>query len=91
MKINIAIRDFQNKNNFYLVLNLGVKEIMDLVENKHYQIACQRYFEWTHDKHTVDGGVNHPNQYFMESRNVLTGKKTIKTEGRLVLIFLLWY
>ncbi len=75
---NIFIGDFSNENFVFT----GIKEIMTLVENKHYQIACQRYFELTHDKQTVDGGVNHPNQYFMESRNVLTGKKTIKTEGR---------
>ncbi|CAL8086855.1 unnamed protein product [Orchesella dallaii] len=55
----------------------GIKEILNLVEQKHYQIACQRYFEWTHDKLTIEGGVTHPNQYFIESRNVLTGKKTI--------------
>lgn len=52
-----------------------------MIEGHHYQIACQKYFEWTHDKMTVDGGVNHPNQYFEESRAVLGGKKTIKTEG----------
>lgn len=60
---------------------LGMKEIMDLVEKHHFQIACQKYFEWTHGSMTVEGGVNHPNQYFEESRDVLSGKKTIKTEG----------
>ncbi|ODM90523.1 DNA primase large subunit [Orchesella cincta] len=61
----------------------GIKEILNLVELKHYQIACQRYFEWTHDKNTIEGGVTHPNQYFTESRNILTGKKTIKAEEKI--------
>jgi hypothetical protein len=54
---------------------------MDLVDKKHFQIACQKYFEWTHGSMTIEGGVNHPNQYFEESKEVLSGKKTIKAEG----------
>ena len=59
----------------------GVKEIMEYVEKHHYQIACQKYFEWTHNKATVEGGVNHPNQYYEESQKVLSGNFKIKTEG----------
>jgi len=70
-----------------MLSRLGVKEILDLIEGHHYQIACQKYFEWTHDQMTVEGGVNHPNQYFEESRAVLSGKKTLKSEGHLALGF----
>ncbi|CAG7818122.1 unnamed protein product [Allacma fusca] len=58
----------------------GVKEIMELVEKHHYQIACQRYFEWTHNKATVEGGVNHPNQYYGDSLKAISGSFKIKTE-----------
>jgi len=51
----------------------GIKEIIELAEKTHYSIACQKYFEWVHNKATVDGGINHPNQYFEESRKVLLG------------------
>lgn len=52
---------------------------MELVEAKHYQIACQKYFEWTHNKSTIEGGLNHPNQYFEESQAVVRGK--VKPSG----------
>jgi DNA primase large subunit len=58
----------------------GVKEIMELVEKHHYQIACQKYFEWTHHKATVEGGVNHPNQYYDESQKAISGSFKVKTE-----------
>ena len=54
---------------------------MEFVEKHHYQIACQKYFEWTHNKATVEGGVNHPNQYYNESQDVLSGNFKIKTES----------
>ena len=38
--------------------------MIDLVKNKHYQVACQRYFISTHPGSPGDGVGNHPNAYF---------------------------
>eukprot|EP00808_Paulinella_micropora_P016238 g27061.t1 len=42
------------------------KEILQLVEGQHYQLACRKYFEATHPgagAHAEEVG-NHPNKYF---------------------------
>lgn len=49
-----------------------IQDIVDLVSRQHFQIACQRYFEATHHAE-VDGGIQHPNQYFQESQKILNG------------------
>ncbi|KAB0797933.1 hypothetical protein PPYR_08926 [Photinus pyralis] len=45
-------------------------EIMTLVKDAHYQIACTKYFELTHHKQSKSV-INHPNQYFDESDEIL--------------------
>lgn len=50
-----------------------IQDIVDLVSRQHFQIACQRYFEATHNAE-VDGGIQHPNQYFQESQKILNGE-----------------
>ncbi|XP_054718625.1 LOW QUALITY PROTEIN: DNA primase large subunit-like [Uloborus diversus] len=58
----------------------GINEVMDLAAKGHYQIACTRYFELTHQDMSVDQGINHPNQYFEESQKIAKGiKKNDKT------------
>lgn len=49
-----------------------ITEIMDLVNKRHYQIACQRYWEALHGI-SIDAGINHPNQFFEESQKFLNG------------------
>jgi len=49
-----------------------IQDIVDLVSRQHFQIACQRYFEATHHSE-VDGGIQHPNQYFQESQKIING------------------
>ena len=51
-----------------------IQDIVDLVSRQHFQIACQRYFEVTHNNMEVDGGIQHPNQYFQESQKILNGE-----------------
>lgn len=46
-----------------------VDSILDKVKNKHFQLACQETFEGVHGCACMTG-VNHPNQYFDESRRV---------------------
>lgn len=56
---------------------------MDLVSRQHFQIACQRYFEATHDSE-VEGGIQHPNQYFQESQRILNGETKDKGANKSV-------
>lgn len=58
----------------------AIQEIVDLVTRHHYQIACQRYFEATHNTE-VDSGIQHPNQYFIESQKILNGEVKEKPKG----------
>jgi DNA primase large subunit len=57
-----------------------IREILGLVAGQHYQIACSKYYEVTHNKCDAGFGLNHPNQYFLESQKamgnkVITGKQ----------------
>uniref|UniRef100_A0AAR2JKB8 DNA primase large subunit n=1 Tax=Pygocentrus nattereri TaxID=42514 RepID=A0AAR2JKB8_PYGNA len=58
----------------------GIIQILDLVKGMHYQLACQKYFELTHNIEDAGFSLNHPNQYFMESQKLLSGGKDIKKE-----------
>lgn len=44
-----------------------VNEILDLVRNQHYEVACQRYFDVTHPGYVSEVPHGHPNKYFKES------------------------
>lgn len=59
---------------------LAIQEIVDLVSRQHFQIACQRYFEATHNTE-VDSGIQHPNQYFIESQKILNGETKERPKG----------
>lgn len=50
----------------------GIGEIMDLVSKSHYQLACTKYWEVTHNN-AESSGINHPNQYFEESQKLAQG------------------
>eukprot|EP00047_Mylnosiga_fluctuans_P006135 m.245055 g.245055 ORF g.245055 m.245055 type:complete len:521 (-) comp14592_c0_seq1:83-1645(-) len=52
-----------------------ITEILSLVADQKFQIACTRYFEATHKTTNTDLMLQHPNQYFLESRKLLTGEK----------------
>ncbi|XP_036430322.1 DNA primase large subunit [Colossoma macropomum] len=58
----------------------GIVQILDLVKGMHYQLACQKYFELTHNIEDAGFSLNHPNQYFMESQKLLGGGREIKKE-----------
>jgi len=51
----------------------STKEIIDLVKKQHFQVACARYFEVTHKLPEGSMNLNHPNEYFSESRKILNG------------------
>lgn len=55
------------------VNNRTMDDIMDKVRNRHYQLACTLTFESIHGS-LCDAGINHPNQYFIDSQKVLQSK-----------------
>ncbi|XP_042624826.1 DNA primase large subunit-like isoform X1 [Cyprinus carpio] len=55
-------------------------KILELVKGMHYQLACQKYFELTHNVEDAGFSLNHPNQYFTESQKLLGGGLEIKKE-----------
>uniref|UniRef100_A0A8C1BT31 DNA primase large subunit n=1 Tax=Cyprinus carpio carpio TaxID=630221 RepID=A0A8C1BT31_CYPCA len=64
----------------YKVSPSGINQILELVKGMHYQLACQKYFELTHNVEDAGFSLNHPNQYFTESQKLLGGGLEIKKE-----------
>lgn len=68
----------------YRVAPAAVREVMELVQGKHYQIACTKFFELTRPKEGVEGegnppqveNISHPNNFFEMSFS-----PTIKERG----------
>uniref|UniRef100_A0A8C8RII2 DNA primase large subunit n=1 Tax=Pelusios castaneus TaxID=367368 RepID=A0A8C8RII2_9SAUR len=58
----------------------GITQILELVKGMHYQLACQKYFQLTHDVDDTGFSLNHPNQYFAESQKLLSGGRDVKKE-----------
>ncbi|KAF9686188.1 hypothetical protein SADUNF_Sadunf03G0132600 [Salix dunnii] len=55
-------------------VNSGALEnVMDKVQNRHYQLACTLTFESIHGS-SHDAGINHPNQYFSDSQKIFKSK-----------------
>uniref|UniRef100_K3W811 DNA primase large subunit C-terminal domain-containing protein n=1 Tax=Globisporangium ultimum (strain ATCC 200006 / CBS 805.95 / DAOM BR144) TaxID=431595 RepID=K3W811_GLOUD len=50
------------------------KEILNLAQARHFQIACKKHFEATHAGSDADVMINHPNGYFEESRKYYAAK-----------------
>uniref|UniRef100_UPI00398E73E3 DNA primase large subunit n=1 Tax=Pristiophorus japonicus TaxID=55135 RepID=UPI00398E73E3 len=65
----------------YKIPLAGINQILDLVKGMHYQLACQKYFELTHNIEEVGFSLSHPNQYFIESQKLLSGSRDIKKES----------
>ncbi|XP_044531290.1 DNA primase large subunit [Gracilinanus agilis] len=57
----------------------GINQILDYVKGTHYQLACQKFFDLTHNVEDVFS-LNHPNQYFLESQKLLNGGREVKKE-----------
>ncbi|XP_029926794.1 DNA primase large subunit [Myripristis murdjan] len=64
----------------YKISPSGINQILELVKGMHYQLACQKYFELTHNIEDSAFSLNHPNQYFIESQKLLGGGREIKRE-----------
>lgn len=53
------------------VFHKDVAEIARLSSEGHYNLACNKYFESTHQQPPARVHL-HPNQYFQESRDILS-------------------
>lgn len=53
--------------------NRALEDVIGKVRNRHYQLACTLTFEAVHSA-SCDAGVNHPNQYFSDSKKVLESR-----------------
>lgn len=51
---------------------------MEQSESNNYQIACQRYFEFSHKTEEIIP-INHPNQYFEQSMRLINGTSAKST------------
>lgn len=71
----------KQKLHSYRIAPGGVSQILDLVKGTHYQVACQKYFEMTHNVDDCGFSLNHPNQFFFESQRILSGGKDVKKEA----------
>ena len=58
----------------------SIDEVMEKTRGRHYQLACAVTFEGAHSCQC--DGINHPNQYFDQSRKVLKeqGEKAVEME-----------
>ncbi|CAN9499901.1 unnamed protein product [Ophioblennius macclurei] len=70
----------KQKLQFYKVSPSGIHQILELVKGVHYQLACQKYFELTHNVEDTTFSLNHPNEYFLESQKLLSSGRDIKRE-----------
>jgi DNA primase large subunit len=55
-----------------------IQEIATFAQKGHYQLACGRYFEVTHNEKLMEG-INHPNHYF-ELSQILMGDRQPKVK-----------
>lgn len=55
-----------------------IGQIMEHSDSNNFQIACQRYFEFSHKTDEIIP-VNHPNQYFEQSMRLLNGQTATKS------------
>ncbi|KAI4384225.1 hypothetical protein MLD38_002408 [Melastoma candidum] len=58
------------------VSNRAMEDVIDKAKNRHYQVACTLTFEAIHSS-SCDRGINHPNQYFIDSQKILQSKLSI--------------
>jgi len=51
----------------------GLKDVMEYTNSQQPILACQKLFVLSHPGKGVEFGLSHPNQYFKESRDIITG------------------
>lgn len=58
--------------------------MLTLKKQGHFQIACMSVFKATHPKEGLQGGLQHPNQYFEESQAILNGTDSTENPSELL-------
>lgn len=53
----------------------ALEEAVSKARGGHFQLACGAAFAGAHNGCHCDTGINHPNQYYQESRKVILGEK----------------
>ena len=88
------IFDHQNLRK-YLAINKkmqsqDIQQIIDLVKNNHYQLACRSYFNFQHKNimqkkniniDMIDSQWSHPNEYFDHSYKIYHGDKKKQSDN----------
>ncbi|CRK87608.1 CLUMA_CG001404, isoform A [Clunio marinus] len=58
----------------YGINPVNVQDVISLATKGHFQIACSRYFELTHNT-KLDEGISHPNGYFENSQILMENRE----------------
>ncbi|CAL5418713.1 unnamed protein product [Camellia sinensis] len=66
--------------------NRAMEDVIDKVQNRHYQLACTLTFEAVHGS-SCDTGINHPNQYFIDSQKILQKGTMLRCNAQRVVFF----
>ncbi|KAK7400033.1 hypothetical protein VNO78_11232 [Psophocarpus tetragonolobus] len=87
-------RHFSEENLRAAICGMGVnsramEDVIDKVRNRHYQLACTLTFEALHGM-SCDAGINHPNQYFSDSRKILDSKTSAISLSRMLQSRVFW-
>lgn len=56
-----------------------VQDVMAYVSKGHYQLACGKFFQITHESND-DVAINHPNHYFEQSQ-IVQGNRTVEKKS----------
>lgn len=56
-----------------MILIAGMDDVLEAVGTQNYQLACSRYFEQTNAVEDEPIAITHPNEYFNESQDIITG------------------
>lgn len=63
----------------YGLNQVQIQDVLSFSSRGHYQIACGKYFELSHNA-PIEEGVNHPNGYF-ENSQIVMGKRKPKPKA----------
>ncbi|KAI8370234.1 eukaryotic and archaeal DNA primase, large subunit-domain-containing protein [Blakeslea trispora] len=64
---HFSANNLENRLQKDKISSTHINEILELVRNRHYQVACTRHFEVTRTAKQVDI-IEHPNQYYEASK-----------------------
>lgn len=72
--------DMRQKLINYGLTPVNVQDVISYASKGHFQLACGRYFELTHNT-KLDEGINHPNGFF-ENSQIVMGNRQAKQKSQ---------